>query len=211
MGQDHPSNRLGFQEQDLETECRVHLLVSKYPGREKGEEGARLAGEGGQSAMQAGQPRKPGGRWHVAVTWLGSYNQSLDTGCPGEWLCNKGCPQVGGQGRQNMVLSRSWAACSLEGACGASLCPSAQLILLSSAGPGFRREIFTVELIFTIVMIGKMRSTENHFITWKYVHFIYSIFIYKYASRTYEVPNTSYRYLNEKSSYKIVCTIQHFF
>lgn len=41
----------------METEYRVHLLVSKYQERE-GEEGARLAGEGGQSAMQAGQPRE---------------------------------------------------------------------------------------------------------------------------------------------------------
>lgn len=117
MGQDHPSNRLGFSGTDLETGYRVHLLVSKYPGkRERRErEGARLAGEGGQSAMQEGQPRKPGGGSMLQSRDLVPFIiQSLDTGLPWELaFCNKeAVPEVGGQGDRSCGTLRSWAACS---------------------------------------------------------------------------------------------------
>lgn len=114
---------------------------------------------------------------------LGSlYNQSLDTGCPGNWLfVTKAVPEVGwGRGDRSCGTLRSWANRTFWKALStAHLCVH-HTTYFSSALQGLVRERIFHTVEFGTIVIGKMRSQKTTLLHRKYVYFIYSIFICYY-------------------------------
>lgn len=144
--------------------------------------------------MQAGQPRKPWRKMacysHPAlVPFIISPQIQVALGI---WLfVTKAVPEVGGQGRQELWNSQELGSMfPLEGACTGHLCVH-HTTYFSLALQGLVRERIFHTVEFCTIVIGKMRSQKTTSLRENMFIYLFNIYLHKYASRTYEVPNTS--------------------
>lgn len=78
----------------------------------------------------------------------------------------------------------------LEGAGTGNLCVH-HMTYSSSALQGLVRESIFHTVEFYAIVIGKKRSQKTTSLHGNMFSYLFNIYLYKYASRTYEVPNTS--------------------